>query len=46
MKQNKKTVSPVSNKGRNIYVIVYITKSFLTLLEDKAIENISISEDG
>ena len=44
MKQNKKTVSPMSNEGRNIYVIEHITKSLLTLLEKKTIENISISE--
>ena len=44
MRQNKKTVSPMSNEGRNIYVIEHITKSLLTLLGDKAIEDISISE--
>ncbi len=44
MRQNKKTVSPMSNEGRNLYVIGHITESLLTLLEDKAIEDISISE--
>ncbi len=44
MRQNKKTVSPMSNEGRNIYVKEHITESLLTLLEDKAIEDISISE--
>lgn len=44
MRQNKETVSPTSNEGRNIYVIEHITESLLTLLEDKAIEDISISE--
>lgn len=44
MKQNSKTVSPMSNKGRNIYVTEHITKSLLALLEDKAAEDISISE--
>lgn len=44
MRQNKKTVSPMSNKGRNIYVIEHITKSLLTLLEENAIEDISIRE--
>jgi len=44
MKQNKETVSPMSNEGRNIYVIEHITESLLMLLEDKDIENISISE--
>lgn len=44
MRQNRKTVSPMSNEGRNLYVIEHITESLLTLLEDKAIEDISISE--
>lgn len=44
MRQNKETVSPKSNEGRNIYVIEHITESLLTLLEDKAIEDFSISE--
>lgn len=44
MRQNKEIVSLMSNKGRNIYVTEHITESLLTLLEDKAIEEISISE--
>ncbi len=44
MRQNKETVSPMSNEGRNSYVTEHITGSLLTLLEDKAIEDISISE--
>lgn len=44
MRQNRKIVSPMSNEGRNIYVIEHITESLLTLLKDKAIEDISISE--
>lgn len=44
MRQNKKTVSPMSNEGRNIYVIGRLTKSLLTLLEEKEIADISISE--
>lgn len=44
MRQNIETVSPMSNEGRNNYVIEHITKSLLALLEDKAIEDISISE--
>lgn len=44
MRQNRKNVSPMSNEGRNIYVIEHITDSLLTLLKDKEIENISISE--
>lgn len=44
MRQNGETVSPMSNEGRNSYVIEHITKSLLALLEDKAIEDISIRE--
>ncbi|MCI8402708.1 MAG: TetR/AcrR family transcriptional regulator [Lachnospiraceae bacterium] len=44
MRQSTKNVSPMSNEGRNIYVTEHITQSLLTLLEDKAIEDISISE--
>ena len=44
MRQNGKTVSPMSNEGRNIYVIDHITKSLLELLRDKPIDDISISE--
>lgn len=44
MRQNKKIVSPMSNEGRNIYVIEHITEALLTLLENKGIEDISISE--
>lgn len=44
MRQNGETVSPMSNEGRNAYVIEHITESLLTLLKEKAIEDISISE--
>ena len=44
MRQTTKNVSPMSNKGRNAYVIRHITKSLLALLENKTIDDISISE--
>lgn len=44
MRQNTETVSPMSNEGRNTYVIEHLTKSLLALLEEKEIEDISISE--
>ena len=44
MGQGRETVSPMSNEGRNMYVIEHITKSLLALLEEKAIEDISVSE--
>ena len=44
MRQNKKSVSPMSNKGRNTYVIKHITDALLKLLREKPIEEISISE--
>lgn len=44
MKQKSKTVSPMSNEGRNLYVIEHITEAFLKLLKEKPVEDISISE--
>lgn len=44
MRQNKKAVSPMSNEGRNTYVIEHITDALLELMQDKPIEDISISE--
>lgn len=44
MRQTSKSVSPMSNKGRNAYVINHLTEAFLTLLAQKPLEDISISE--
>lgn len=44
MRQNKEIVSPMSNEGRNAYVIRHITNAALELLADKPLNNISISE--
>jgi len=44
MKQITKNVSPMSNEGRNTYVIKHITDSLVMLLKDKSLANISISE--
>ncbi len=44
MKQNTQNVSPMSNEGRNAYVIQHITDALLKLLYDKPINDISISE--
>ena len=44
MEQKRKTVSPFSNEARNAYVIEHITDALLTLLKDKPIGYISISE--
>lgn len=44
MRQTPKNVSPFSNEARNAYVIEHITDALLTLLKDKAITDISISE--
>lgn len=35
MRQTSKNVSPMSNEGRNLYVITHITESLLELLKDK-----------
>lgn len=44
MRQTPKNVSPMSNEGRNAYVIQHITDALLTLLRDKPINDITISE--
>lgn len=44
MRQTLKNVSPMSNEGRNAYVIQHITDALLKLLQDKPINDISISE--
>lgn len=44
MRQIERNVSPMSNEGRNAYVIEHITKALLKLLQEKPIEEISISE--
>ncbi len=44
MRQTPKNVSPMSNEGRNAYVIEHITDALLKLLQDKPIGDISISE--
>ena len=44
MRQTKEKVSPMSNEGRNAYVIEHLTEALLLLLTKKPMENISISE--
>lgn len=44
MRQTEENVSPMSNEGRNAYVIKHLTEAFLSLLAKKPIEDISISE--
>ena len=44
MRQTAKNVSPMSNEGRNSYAITNIKNAFLQLLQEKQIEDISISE--
>lgn len=44
MRQSLKNVSPMSNAGRNAYVIEHITAALLQLLAGKPLENISVSE--
>ena len=42
MRQNKENVSPMSNEGRNLYVIEHITNSLLELMKAKHINDITI----
>ncbi len=44
MEQNGKTVSPMSNEGRNAYVVEQLTGALLALLEEKPLAEISISQ--
>lgn len=44
MEQNEKTVSPMSNEGRNAYVVEHLTGALLELLEEKPLADISISQ--
>lgn len=44
MRQNVGNVSPMSNEGRNAYVIEHLTDAMLNLLAEKPINDISISE--
>lgn len=44
MKQTPENVSPMSNEGRNTYVVEHITNAILDLLKEKPMADISISE--
>lgn len=44
MEQNPKNVSPFSNERRNAYVVEQLTGAMLALLEEKPLDEISISE--
>ena len=44
MRQNPQSVSPMSNEGRNAYVIQHLTSAMLELLHDRPLSEISISE--
>lgn len=44
MEQKAKNVSPFSNECRNMYVVEHLTDSLVTLLEEKPMSGISVSE--
>ena len=44
MIQKSKSVSPMSNEGRNAYVIEHINEALWGLLKEKSLNEISISE--
>lgn len=44
MEQNERNVSPMSNEGRNSYVIKQLTGAMLELLRDRSAGEISVSE--
>ena len=43
MRQNPKNVSPMSNEGRNAYVITHMTEALLSLMQNRNLDDISIS---
>ena len=44
MEQNQKTVSPMSNEGRNAYVVEQLTAALLELLKERPLGEISVSQ--
>ena len=44
MRQTGKTVSPVSNEGRNLYVVEHITNAVLKLMQTTHLNDISICQ--
>ena len=44
MRQTSKTVSPMSNEGRNLYVVEHITDAVLKLIQTTHLNDISISQ--
>ena len=44
MIQKSKSVSPMSNEGRNAYVIEHINEALLGLLKEKSLNEISIRD--
>ncbi len=44
MRQTKQNVSPMSNEGRNAYVVKHLNNALLELLTEKPMNDISISE--
>ena len=44
MEQNEKIVSPMSNEGRNAYVVEQLTGALLELLQEKPLADISVSQ--
>ncbi|MGN1142350.1 MAG: TetR/AcrR family transcriptional regulator [Oliverpabstia sp.] len=44
MRQTGQTVSPMSNEGRNLYVVEHITQAVLKLMQGENLNEISISQ--
>ncbi len=44
MRQTEQTVSPMSNEGRNLYVVKHITAAVLKLMQKQNLNEISISQ--
>lgn len=44
MRQTEQNVSPMSNEGRNLYVVQHITASVLELIQDQDLSDLTISQ--
>ena len=44
MRQTSENVSPMSNEGRNLYVVEHITDALLKLMKEQSFNDISISQ--
>ena len=44
MRQTERNVSPMSNEGRNLYVVQHITAAILDLMQEQDLSDLTISQ--